>query len=362
MRRLVSLFVYPDKLSAADLQTLRNLDQEIDRPGFDGEQYKRLRTGIVAMFSQNGDPDSMAYLREIWVRSPERRQAVALGLAQKPNDENWDYLIRSLPVLESYAVAEVLNALRKVPQATNDPQALREVILHGLNMEQNQQSPQPAVQLLKYWTGEDFADQGDLHPLHPWQEWYAAQFPDLPEAKLPELEQASPWNMETLFEYFLSSDGRKGNLEHGQAAYEKAQCAACHRMGSLGKAIGPDLTSLANRFTRKEDIESILYPSHVISDQYRTQRVLTTDGRVLTGIVSKSSDGSLIVRDSELNEHLVAEQDVDDIQPSKTSIMPGGLLDNLTAAEIRDLMTFMGFVPVDHQQVAETPQRDPISR
>ena len=122
---LVSLFRFPEKLSANDLQTLRKLDEQIDQPGYEGEQYKRLRTGIVAMFSQNADPDSLAYLREIWIRSPERRQAVALGLAQNPRDEDWDYLVRSLPVLESFAVGEGMDALGKVPTATDDPLAFR---------------------------------------------------------------------------------------------------------------------------------------------------------------------------------------------------------------------------------------------
>ncbi len=359
---LVSLYRYPEKLSEADLQTLKQLDQEIDRAGFEGEQYKRLRTGIVAMLSQNGDKESSAYLREIWIRSPERRQAVALGLAQQPDDENWDYLVRSLPVLESFAVAEVMRALQKVPHATDDPDALREVILHGLRMEQAQQSPAPALQLLTYWTGKDLAaestETGSL--LGPWQRWYADQFPDRPEAKLPELEQNSPWNLETLTEYFASSDGRKGIAEHGLEIYEQAQCAKCHRFGSLGTAIGPDLTNIAKRFTRKEVLESVLYPSHIISDQYQTSRVLTTGGKVYSGMIRRNADGTITVRDSELNEQVVAEQDVDSIEPSKTSLMPSGLVDRLTAADIRDMMTYMGFVPA--QQVAEETNFAPIVR
>jgi putative heme-binding domain-containing protein len=343
---LVSLFRYPDKLSETDLQSLRKLDQQIDQPGYEGEQFKRLRTGIVAMLSQNADPDSLAYLREIWIRSPERRQAVALGLAQQPGDEDWDYLVRSLPVLESFAVGEVMDALRRVPTATDDPQAFREVILHGLRMERDAENPAPAIQLLAYWTGQSHRSLTD------WQTWYSEQFPDAPEPKLPEFEQRSPWNVETLSEYFLSSDGRRGDFAAGQIVYERATCAACHRMGSLGTAIGPDLTAVAKRFTRKEVIESILFPSHVVSDQYRTQRVLTSDGKVYSGQVSKNSDGSYTVRDSALVEKIIAEQDIDQIQPSQASLMPSGLLDTLSATEIRDLMTYLGFVP---QQGTSTP-------
>ncbi|MCR9296161.1 MAG: c-type cytochrome [bacterium] len=349
---LVSLFQYPEKLSESDLRTLKQLDQDIDKPGFEGEEYKRLRTGIVAMLSQHGDQEAMEYLREIWIRSPERRQAVALGLAQQPNDENWDYLVRSLPVLESYAVPEVMNAIRNVETATDDPQALREVILHGLRMEQQGDSAQAAVELLTYWTGLAFElDDPDDSRMQPWQAWYAKQYPTLPEAKLPEFEQSSPWSMDTLNEYFVSSDGRKGSLENGRLVYEKADCAKCHRMQGTGTGVGPDLTSIAARFTRKEVLQSILYPSHIISDQYQTKRVLTADGDVYSGIVSENTDGSISVRDSNLETHVIAEQDIELVELSKTSLMPSGLLDNLSAAEIRDLMTYMGFGAV--QQVAD---------
>lgn len=340
---LISLFRYPEKLSSSDLQTLRKLDQSIDKAGFDGEQYKRLKTGIVAMLSQNPDAESLAYLREIWIRSPERRQAVALGLAQQPTDEDWDYLVRSLPVLESFAVGEVMQALCTIPTATDDPQAFRQVILHGLRMEQDEESPAPAIKLLSYWTGEKHTT------LAAWQTWFAASFPESPEAKLPEFEKSSPWSVDTLSEYFLSSDGRKGDVAEGRTVFERATCGKCHRMGSVGTAIGPDLSAVAKRFTRKEALQSILFPSHIISDQYRTQRVLTTDGQVFSGQVVKNADGSLTVRDSSLDERVIAEQDVDQIQPSKASLMPSGLLDTLSGAEIRDLLAYMGFVPAQSQ-------------
>jgi putative heme-binding domain-containing protein len=308
------------------------------------------------MLSQSGDAESMAYLRQVWLRSPERRQAVALGLAQQPNEENWDYLIRSLPVLESFAVSEVMNALRSVQLATDDSDAYREVILHGLRMEEQGEDPKPAVELLTYWAGNGAVEEPSegASKLLQWQRWFAANYPSRPEAVLPKAEESSVWNMETLTEYFNSTEGRKGNIAAGQVAYSKAQCAKCHRMGQIGKVVGPDLSSIAKRFTRKEALESILFPSHVISDQYSTKRVLTADGKVLSGILSTNNDGSITVRDSNLRDTVIAEQDVDQVHPSKVSLMPSGLLDNLSAEEIRDMMAFMGFAPP--QEVAETPQ------
>lgn len=353
---LVSLFRFPEKLSASDLAILKTLDQEIDRKGFEAEQYKRLRTGIVAMLSQHGDADAQQYLREIWIRSPERRQAVALGLAQFPTDDNWDYLIRSLPVLESFAVPEVLNALRKIPAATDDVQAIREVILHGLRMEQESENPKPALDLLSYWVGQtppSSSSDTSSSQIVSWQEWFSTKYPDQPKAELPKLENSSPWSMESLSEYFATSEGRKGDSDAGKLAYTKAQCADCHKASGLGKSIGPDLSNIASRFTRKEVLESILFPSHVISDQYRSYRVLNVDGKVFTGLMAKNLDNSVTIRDSDLKEHNISEENIESIIPSSTSMMPSGLFDRLTGAEIRDLMTFLGYVPDQPRRVAE---------
>jgi putative heme-binding domain-containing protein len=76
--------------------------------------------------------------------------------------------------------------------------------------------------------------------------------------------------------------------------------------------------------------------------------VLTNTGNVYVGQVVKNSNGTIIVRDSALQEQIIAEQDIDQMQPSKSSLMPSGLLDNLSAGEIRDLMTYLGFVPAQH--------------
>jgi putative heme-binding domain-containing protein len=112
---------------------------------------------------------------------------------------------------------------------------------------------------------------------------------------------------------------------------------------------------VAKRFTRKEALEAILFPSHIISDQYMARRVVTTTGHVYNGLTSKKSDGSLMVKDSNLQEHTVAEEDIEEILTSKVSLMPSGLLDSLTAEEIRDLFAYMGYVPA--AQVADKPAK-----
>jgi putative heme-binding domain-containing protein len=371
---LAALGQLPSTLTDRDVKMLIDLDQRIDQQGLEEDIYKRLRTGIVAVLSEDGSPAAQAYLRTSWQRSPDRRQIIALGLSQHPTEENFDYLVTSLALLEPYVAAEVLEQLKRIPLAADEPEAFRQVILHGLRLSRQQESATPALELLRMWlateadsldlpsSAEVAAELGDSplgqansarskqrleqrRQLVGWQRWYARQYPDLPAAELPDEGQQLRWTMERIEEFLDGESGRSGDPTNGQIAFEKAQCSACHRFGSGGGALGPDLTALSRRFTRKELLESILYPSHVISDQWRSTQVLTRQGEVFTGLVSETRPGYLTIRRSDLTEVTIAVAEVDQTQPSKQSLMPSGLLEELTMTQIRDMLSYLGFLP-----------------
>jgi putative heme-binding domain-containing protein len=188
--------------------------------------------------------------------------------------------------------------------------------------------------------------EAKLTPIAAWQNWYASKYPDAPSAVLAN-ETADPrWSLDFIEQFLNGEQGRQGSTERGQQMYAKARCNACHKMNGVGGGYGPDLTSVNKRFTRIETLESILFPSHVISDQYATKKVLTTDGEVFTGIVVKTAKG-LAVRVNENKEFVIAEDQIQEVQSSRTSVMPAGLLDTLSPSEIRDLMVYLGYVPAE---------------
>lgn len=353
---LAGLRIFPAKLTAEDIESLTSVDRAIDRSGLEADYYKRLKTGITAVLSQSQDPKGMAYLREAWRRSPDRRSNIALGLSAQPDGENWDYLVRSLGLLDPFAVPDVMGQLCKVATAPEDPDVIRNVILMGLKNVRDGESPAPSLKLLKHWTTKDFAvdDASVEKQFEAWQGWFAATYPDRQPAALPDDSNAGKWTMELLNEYLDGPKGKAGVKEAGMLVYNKAKCADCHRFAGKGTTIGPDLTSLSKRFTRTEVLESILYPAHVISDQYAAQRVLTTHGESYVGMVSKGRNGTLRIVKADLTEVIVPEEDVDEVAASKTSMMPSGLIENLSAEEIRDLMCYIGFVAT--QEVAKKPE------
>ena len=85
------------------------------------------------------------------------------------------------------------------------------------------------------------------------------------------------------------------SVQQGREVYEKA-CSACHRFGAIGTDIGPDLTTLNSRFQKKDIVESILWPSKVISDQYDVTMVQTKDGKAFAGFVVREQGGKLVMR------------------------------------------------------------------
>ena len=137
------------------------------------------------------------------------------------------------------------------------------------------------------------------------------------------------------------SKGR--DFAHGKQAFAAARCIVCHRYGFDGGATGPDLTQAAGRFQLKDLVEAIVHPSRVVSDQYRGSIVQTADGKVVSGrIVSESPEKIIVVTDPEDATKFVevSRENIEEILPASESLMPKGLLDQLSEREVLDLLAY----------------------
>jgi len=135
----------------------------------------------------------------------------------------------------------------------------------------------------------------------------------------------------------------KADTDAGRRVFESpklAGCYKCHRVEGRGADIGPDL-SLIGRTERKWIVESILQPSAVVAPHYQAWRIETTDGRTRTGLLVGTHLDRSVYIDEKGNRFEVLAGDVADIRAAKNSIMPDGLLDGLTAQEIKDLIAYL---------------------
>lgn len=140
------------------------------------------------------------------------------------------------------------------------------------------------------------------------------------------------------------ADASKGrNYQRGREAFVVTQCLACHKFGTEGGSVGPDITGAASRFNRRDLLETIIEPSKVISDQYQNITVTKKDGDEITGRLVEENDERLVLVVNPLSGDRVEikKGDVGRRTPSKLSSMPEGLVNVLTKEEILDLLAYI---------------------
>jgi putative heme-binding domain-containing protein len=311
---------------------------------------KELKDAVVESIGRSQGPDVQVALRHIADKDPGQRDLVVRGLARFPTAENWPYLIRGLESPNALVVLDAIEALRKVPTKpkAEDAAPYRAVLLStGRLFDKNRWQ---VVELLRHWSGgRNFgADDGDWKAeLASWSRWYAQAFPK--EPALPNVAGDKPAESKYKFEElltFLEKDpvGRQGDVARGRAVFEKGQCLKCHKYGREGEGIGPDLTTLSKRFKRVDILESIVYPSKVISDQYRAVAIVTKKGQQINGLAAPQGD-TVTVLQSDGTKVVLRKDEIDQQFASLVSVMPEKLLDPLTLQEIADLFAFLESEP-----------------
>ena len=120
-------------------------------------------------------------------------------------------------------------------------------------------------------------------------------------------------------------------------------CYKCHAMHGRGKSIGPDLTTIRNQSGITSDwlLEHIANPNAEMAPYYRPQLLMTFDGDVYTGLVIGKEGQKQAYVGSDGAIFFVDKNDVEVRRELTTSIMPTGLLDKLSANEIRDLLAYL---------------------
>ncbi len=136
-----------------------------------------------------------------------------------------------------------------------------------------------------------------------------------------------------------------GNAAAGRAIFEK-QCSKCHKFGSLGDEVGPDLTTLKSRLKKKDVLESILWPSKVVTDQYQAVVIETKDGESKTGIVAREDASRLLLKtEQEPKGIIIPKASMTDRRVTNKSLMPEGQLKDYTQQDINNLVTFLFGTP-----------------
>ena len=143
----------------------------------------------------------------------------------------------------------------------------------------------------------------------------------------------------------LFADEPKGrDFANGQEMFAAGKCVACHRFQGSGGLCGPDLGSVAKRFSIRDIVLSICEPSHTIAEQYQASILTLKDGSTLYGRIIYEDAKEIAVAANpydfgELTRVPIGK--VESVELSTVSMMPPATILMMSKDEVSDLMAYL---------------------
>ncbi len=151
------------------------------------------------------------------------------------------------------------------------------------------------------------------------------------------------WTVSQGMQYF-KGELRGRSFENGKKMFAAGRCVACHRIQGSGGYSGPDLGSVGKRYSIEDILKSICEPSATISDQYTASEVTLKDGSGLYGRIIFKNDQETAIATNPFNFGQLTNiptENIKEIQPSSTSLMPPGMINGMNPEELQDLMAYL---------------------
>ena len=136
--------------------------------------------------------------------------------------------------------------------------------------------------------------------------------------------------------------GYSGDAARGRTVFQQqGTCTDCHRVGKLGKQVGPDLSQIGTKLSRSALFEAIVYPSAGINHNDQNQLLLLDDGRAVTGILTSSTDTRVAIQGADGVVHHFSRDQIEQLKPLSQSLMPANLVEKLTVEQLVDLVEYL---------------------
>jgi putative membrane-bound dehydrogenase-like protein len=135
---------------------------------------------------------------------------------------------------------------------------------------------------------------------------------------------------------------------HGDAVKGKAVfnaplsgCIACHKISGQGGIVGPELDAVGRGVPVELLIEAVVWPNRQIKEGYVATTLTLKDGRKLQGYKVSEAGGEMQLRElaSGQTSRFTAAQIAE--RQEAGSLMPEGLIMNMTREELRDLVAYL---------------------
>lgn len=132
-----------------------------------------------------------------------------------------------------------------------------------------------------------------------------------------------------------------GTASRGQAIVAgKGNCLTCHRIGGEGSRVAPDLTDIGAARTAEAIHRTLVEPTSGMMPINRPVRIVTRDGRTLTGRRLNEDTYTVQVIDQQERLHSFAKSDLRSYVVETASTMPS-YATALTGDELADVIAYL---------------------
>jgi putative membrane-bound dehydrogenase-like protein len=132
----------------------------------------------------------------------------------------------------------------------------------------------------------------------------------------------------------------KGDATRGKTVF-KTHCAACHRLDGEGSEVGPNLLAALPNKSGEDLLVSLFDPNREVDPRYLNYQAVTTDGRVLTGIVAVETPTSVTLRRADGAEDTILRANLESLRSTRLSLMPEGFEKLLSKQDVADLFAYL---------------------
>ncbi|MEX2176720.1 MAG: PVC-type heme-binding CxxCH protein [Pirellulaceae bacterium] len=328
---LLAMDMPPETQQAAARKLLAALAEE-DEPRWSDE--------LVSLVALLPAAESFPALRLAW-SDFARRDAVLSVLAKDPQPEDRPLFVESLGSVQPASVELAAEALARLEAPGDEAEllAVMAALKQACLAPEGRSVRRSLADLLEGWTGQSLAiDEREVkEPLVAYQPWFDWLAKDRPEAarRLAALgaTTAAQWH-----DRAATIDWESGDAIRGRTVFERKACQKCHAGNS---PLGPDLAGAAGRLSREDLLAAIVDPNKEVSPLYQTTQVIAGSGRIVSGlIVYESPDGTLVQTGPDTTVR-VAGDEIVALRKSRLSLMPSGLLNDVTDRELSDLFAHL---------------------
>ncbi|HVT26473.1 MAG TPA: HEAT repeat domain-containing protein, partial [Lacipirellulaceae bacterium] len=132
----------------------------------------------------------------------------------------------------------------------------------------------------------------------------------------------------------------KFDPEVGKAVFAKSVCANCHRIGDVGKTLGPTLDGIGNRGLDRL-LEDTLDPSRNVDVAFRTVTIETESGQLLTGFGLREEGHALFFNDANGKQLSIPLSEVVERTQSTLSPMPANVIEQIPEQDYYSLLAYL---------------------